>query len=103
MDGEVYRVKTTLLENKDSKFGNNQYTYEVTNVEVLNKKSSSTSNGVDKFSSHKEELSYPLAKLLKGVEKSYEKGKYILDESKKNDEKIRLQEVGKNIKKTSHS
>lgn len=47
-----------------------------------NEESSSTSNGVDKSTSQKEVLSYPLAKLLKGVRKSYEGNKNILDESR---------------------
>ena len=75
--GKVYRVKITIREPKSQNRNNREYTYEVTNVEVPNEESSSTSNGVDKSTSQKEVLSYPLAKLLKGVRKSYEENKNI--------------------------
>ena len=43
----------------------------------------STSNGVGSQNQLGIDSSYPLAKLLKGVEKSYDKGKKMLEESKK--------------------
>lgn len=47
---------------------------------MLDNESPSTSNGVG--TQMKDLSAYPLAKLLKEVEKSYDKGKYLLDESK---------------------
>ena len=51
---------------------------------MLNDESPSTSNGVD--SGKQTVSSYPLAKLLENVEKAYDKGKKLLDESKKSAE-----------------
>ena len=86
IDGEIYRVKTTMKESRDPNIGNSQYTYEVTNVEVLtNTGSASTSNGMGSIRStesvHSHEIVYPLAKLLRGVEKSHDPGKELLSES----------------------
>lgn len=77
--GETYRVKTTMIEHRDKNHGNKEYSYEVTNVELLEGKSSSSSNGVSNVS----DVFVTGAKLLQGVEKSYEKGKKLLDESEK--------------------
>ena len=43
----------------------------------------STSNGVGSIPQVKSGSLYPLAKLLKGVEKSYDKSEKLLEESKK--------------------
>lgn len=71
-EGTVYRVKTTIKEYRSSK--NGVYTYRVTKVE-LPISGSETSNALDNSTS------IDGAKLLKGVEKSYDKGKKLLDES----------------------
>lgn len=96
IDGELFRVKTTIKENNDSNFGNTQYTYEVTNVELLADESTSSSNGVGSATSTLKTVC-PLAKLLQGVEKSYDKGKYLLDESKNLTNNDRYRTVDKEI------
>ena len=80
IDGIIYRVKTTIKEVRDKKI--TPYNYQVTELELLISGSESSdalsnSNFVD------------VAKLLQGVEKSYDSGKKLLDESKKNDESLR--------------
>gem|GEM_PF-1460065 len=79
IDGKLYRVKTTMRENRSNAVSNKPYTYEVTKIEVLDETSPSTSNG----SPYVSDVFVDGAKLLKGVEKSYEKGKKLLEESKK--------------------
>lgn len=69
IDGVVYRVKTTIHENRNKE--NSAYTYRVTEVELL---ISGPTTG--------DALSNPTitaANLLKGVEKSYDFGKKLLD------------------------
>ena len=79
IDGTLYRVKTTMKENRGADIANKPYTYEVTKIEVLDKETPNTSNGTPIS-----DIEYwGIAKLLKGVEKSYEKGKKLLEESKK--------------------
>ena len=53
----------------------------------------STSNGVGSQNQLGIDSPYPLAKLLKGVEKSYDKGKKLLEESKKRSADLREQRV----------
>ena len=75
IDGKLYRVKTTLKEKKND--GVKPYTYEVKNIELLggsSQKGTSPSNAPNN--------SISAAKLLNGVEKSYDKGKKLLAESK---------------------
>lgn len=84
IEGALYRVKITMKEHADTSMENTQYAYEVAKIEVLNDNSSSTSNGVDKSASSREGK-YPTAKLLQGVEKSYDEGVKILEESAKSD------------------
>ena len=79
IDGKLYRVKTTMRENRSNAVSNKPYTYEVTKIEVLDETSPSTSNG----SPYVSDVFVDGAKLLNGVEKSYEKGKKLLEESKK--------------------
>lgn len=76
INGELYRVKTTLKERKSA--GVRPYTYEVIKIELLNGSSQEGTSSSDASSN-----SISGAKLLKGVEKSYDKGKLLLDESKK--------------------
>ena len=71
---------------------NGIHSYEVQKIEVLDNELPSTSNGVGKPIN--EISAYPLAKLLKGVEKSYDKGKKLLEESKKRSADLREQRVG---------
>lgn len=79
IDGKCYRVMTLMREDRRTEKNNGIHTYEVQKIEVLNDESPSTPNGVETPQSNIDGL--PLAKLLKGVEKAYEKGKKILSES----------------------
>ncbi|MBO4369792.1 MAG: hypothetical protein J5808_00335, partial [Paludibacteraceae bacterium] len=75
IDGVNYRVKTTMKEalGKDIR----PYSYEVTKIELLI--SGSSQNGTS--ASDALSNSIPMAKILQGIEKSYDKGKKVLDES----------------------
>ena len=106
MDGKIYRVKTTMQEFRGGE-ENKPHSYEVTKIELLDTPGTAvlpdsspldmtpsnskniTSEGSEKAN---ESDSLPLnsatngyistAKLLQGVEKSYDSGKKLLDESK---------------------
>ena len=82
VDGKEYRVKTTMLEYKQADMASREYAYDVTKIEVLDDTMSNTPNDLDRAA----EGLLPLAKLLKDVEKSYDSGKKVLDESRKADE-----------------
>ena len=58
------------------------HSYEVQKIEVPDNDLPSTSNGVGSQNQLGIDSSYPLAKLLKGVEKSYDKGKKCLKRAK---------------------
>jgi len=93
IDGKMYRVKTTINEYK-GKQENRAHSYEVTKIELLDVPMAGVkahSQQVDVLNSSTElnspnsasgGLSIETTKLLQGVEKSYDKGKYLLDESK---------------------
>ena len=95
VDGQEYRVKLTLKETSGNRKSKKAYSYEVTKIEVLDgqttkplsvsSRKSNTPNGTDGLNSELE-ASSAVAKLLQNVEKSYEKGKNLLAESKKTDE-----------------
>ena len=85
IDGKLYRVMTLMREEKRSDgMRNGVHAYEVQKIEVLDK-TPNTPNGTDGLNSELE-ASSAVAKLLQNVEKSYEKGKNLLAESKKTDE-----------------
>ena len=73
---DIYRVKTTIKEYRDENTLSKAYSYEVQEIELLDKVSNSSGEAQG---SHIESLE--TAKLLEGVEKSYNKGKKLLDES----------------------
>lgn len=83
VDGKPYRVMTLLREEKNPMVGNGIHAYEATKIKVLNDTSSSTSNGVGSHPQFVIGSSYPLANILQDVEKSYDPGKKLLDESEK--------------------
>lgn len=94
IDGKLYRVKTTMHEHLSK--GNAPHDYRVTKIELIIS-GSSTSNALNSsIGSHglnSELEAHDLitgAKLLQNVEKAYDKGKYLLDESKKADEDTAL-------------
>ena len=105
LGGKLYRVKITLKENVKDKEANKAYSYEATKIELLEGTISKTegsrdlepSNSKPELSAGQHEKAFGLtstfsrysdnsiaaAKLLKGVEKTYEPGKKLLDESEK--------------------
>lgn len=86
IDGETYRVKTTIAETRENKFPLVPHSFEVTEIELLTDANSSKSlepTGSPKKSG----VSHGTAKLLNGVEKSYDKGVKLLEESRKEDER----------------
>ena len=91
IDGVPCRIMTLMREDARSEESNGIHSYEVQKIEMLDNELPSISNGVG---TQINELSaYPLAKLLKGVEKSYDKGKKLLEESKKRSAGLREQRV----------
>ena len=89
---EIFRVKTTMKEYDNPQIANGHYTYEVTKIEVLDEQSN-TSNGRSNVSN----VFVSGAKLLKDVEKSYDKGKKILEESKLADENAPVYREGESV------
>ena len=110
IDGQEYRVKLTLKENP-SQTSRKAYTYEVTKIELLDStdgertglSSSYQSNSNDSHGLNSELEAHdlndldraakgllPLAKVIENLEKSYDSGKKILDESKIADESTDL-------------
>lgn len=98
IDGQEYRVKLTLKENP-SQTSRKAYTYEVTKIELLDStdgertglSSSYQSNSNGSHTSKVNALvSVAVAKVIKNVEKSYDTGKKLLDESKIADESTDL-------------
>lgn len=80
LDGKTYRVKTTMQEFRGGE-ENKPHSYEVTKIELLGAPGTAVlpdSSPLDTTPNN----SISAAKLLKGVEKSYDKGKKLLDESK---------------------
>ena len=91
IDGIPCRIMTLLREDIRSEESNGIHSYEVQKIEVLDNELPSTSNGVG---TQINDLSaYPLAKLINGVEKSYDKGKNLLEESEKHSDSLREQRV----------
>ena len=79
LDGTTYRVKTTMQEFRGGE-ENKPHSYEVTKIELLD--SPGERENPDRPPLVSSNSSIPAAKLLDGVEKSYDKGKKLLDESK---------------------
>ena len=85
MDGKVYRVKVTLKEDKTSKEPKVPHSYEATKIELF----AGTLGNSDNSLSPNTNNSITAANLLKGVEKSYDGGKFFEDYNK-----IREQFIG---------
>ena len=76
----IYRIKITLLEYKQPDvFYNKLYSYEVIKIELLDESNSSILGAKVAVPFETSQLS--VAKLLQNIEKSYDKGKFLLDES----------------------
>ena len=80
LDGKTYRVKTTIQEFRGGE-ENKPHSYEVTKIELL-EGSEAAKESDSLHVSRTTNNSISAAKLLNGVEKSYDKGKKLLDESK---------------------
>ena len=98
IDGQEYRVKLTLKENP-SQTSRKAYTYEVTKIELLDSTDGertglSSSYQSNSNGSHTSKVNalvpVAVAKVIKNVEKSYDTGKKLLDESKLADESTDL-------------
>ena len=76
---QFYRIKTTIYEYRDDNFPNKPYTFEVIKIELLDDSNSPVS--VASHPNSKRGLITNTTKLLQNVEKSYDKGKFLLDES----------------------
>ena len=77
----MYRIKTTIKEYRDTYRTNKPYTFEAIKIELLDESNSPTSasNGPNSHGG----LSIRVANILQNVEKSYDKGKFLLEESEK--------------------
>ena len=84
----IYRIKTIIKEFSDVKRNNKPYTFEVIKIELLDISSNSilTANGPNSKCKTIEGLSTSTANILQNVEKSYDKGKFLLEETKKHAE-----------------
>ena len=80
---KIYSVKTTIYEFRDTT-PNKPYTFEVIKIELFDESNSSilTANDPNSLGG----LTINTANLLQNVEKSYDKGKFLLEESKKDEE-----------------
>ena len=92
IDGKIYRVKTTIIENGNES-RNYPHSYEVTEIEMLDdsmagSESRSVNIGREGHDTKNRLSNNSIAgaKLLQGVEKSYDPGKKLLDESEKSTE-----------------
>ena len=98
IEGDIYRVKTTMHEHYGN--GNAPHDYRVTKVELLisgSPTSNALSNSTGSRGIDSNITSVALAKLLQNVEKSYDLGKKLLDESKLADEDAALYREGEDL------
>ena len=89
VDGVPYRVMTLMREDRRFNEGNAVHAYEVQKIEVLDEETPNTPNG-----SHTSKVNalvpVAVAKVIKNVEKSYDTGKNLLEQSKIADESTDL-------------
>ena len=78
IDGKIYSVKTTIIENRDEK-PNSPHSYEVTDIKLAD------AENTDQLMEPTESPRVGVAKLIENVDKSYDDGKKLLEESKKSD------------------
>ena len=79
LDDEKFRIKVTIQEYKQINVHNKPYSFEVIRIELLDESNSSIPGIKVADSTETDQLS--VAKLLQNVEKSYDKGKFLLEES----------------------
>ena len=87
IDGKTYRVKTTMHEHNTR--GNAPHDYRVTKIELIIS-GSPTSDALNSSTENVDNSTISVAKLLQNIEKAYDSGKKILDESKIADEDAAL-------------
>ena len=80
---KVYRIKTTIYEYRNLEFPNKPYSFEVIKIELLDESNSSIM--APNHPNSQRGLIIRVANILQNVEKSYDKGKLLLEESKKSD------------------
>ena len=81
IEGKIYRVKTTMREYEDGNRHPLAHSYEITEIELLEAPSDGVANNSGEPLAMTSNSSISAAKLLKGVEKSYDLGKKLLEES----------------------
>ena len=81
VDGKTYRVISKIKEYRETHINARPSTYQVTEIGVFDDETPNTPNGSKRANGY-----VHVAKLLKDVEKSYDSGKKVLDESRKADE-----------------
>lgn len=89
LDGTVYRVKTTIEEHSNKSFPNAAHNYEVTEIEAFIEETMNAPTDGALTSTSSREGILGVAKLMQGVEKSYDPGKKLLDESAKGEIRYR--------------
>lgn len=82
---KLYRIKTTIYEYRDRNYPNKPYTFEVIKIELFDYNESNSSISTPNHPNSHGGLIIRVAKILQNVEKSYDKGKLLLEESKKTD------------------
>lgn len=90
LDGKIYRVKTTFIEDSTDNT-KRPHSYEVDEIEVTMEETTTTSGGAQARESN-ENRTLEATKLLNGVEKSYDPGKKLLDESEKSSDDVAWRE-----------
>lgn len=84
--GKVYRVKTTIKEYRNVNFSVKPYSFEVIKIMLLDE-----SNSIILIANHPNSqggLIINTANILQNVEKSYDKGKFLIEETKKYEDNI---------------
>ena len=95
IEEKPYRVKTTIQESKTPTEAIKPHSFEVTEIELLPEDNSSIKMEPT-ASDYQGQLPHGTAKLLKGIEKSYDSGKFLLEESEKASESplVRFRDSG---------
>ena len=89
IDGIMFRAKTTMKEYRNVVYVPRAYNYEITKIELIKAPFTDVSS-ISNLMAMTSTNSISLAKLLQNVEKSYDKGKKLLDASKLADEDTSL-------------
>lgn len=101
IDSENYRVKTTIEESRTPGEKIKSHSFEVTNIELL-PEDNSPMKVEPTASGYQGQLPHGTAKLLKGVEKSYDSGVKLLEASENSSENIaREPAVGRRSRKVA--